>query len=46
MFGEIQNPRWQVELNKRNTVVYDLYDEKAGKNQYGSEADDLYSMPR
>jgi GWxTD domain-containing protein len=46
MFGEIQNPRWQIELNKRNTVVYDLYDEKAGKNQYGSEADDLYSMPR
>lgn len=46
MFGEIQNPRWQVELNKRNTVVYDLYDDKAGKNQYGSEADDLYSMPR
>ncbi|MFN4234678.1 MAG: GWxTD domain-containing protein [Bacteroidia bacterium] len=46
MFGEIQNPRWQVELNKRNTVVYDLYDEKAGKNQYGSEADDLYTMPR
>jgi GWxTD domain-containing protein len=46
MFGEIQNPRWQVVLNKRNTQVFDLYDDKAGKNQYGSEADDLFIMPR
>lgn len=46
MFGEIQNPRWQVQLNRRNTIVYDLYEEKAGQNQYGSEADDLYTMPR
>lgn len=45
VFGELQNYRWEMELQKRNTPQYDLDQEDPGNSQ-GSRARDYFEQPR
>lgn len=43
--GEKNNPRWKLELQKRNNPDGDL-DKNSGVDHWGGEVDDYYSNPR
>jgi GWxTD domain-containing protein len=45
MFGEINNPRWQVMLHRRDQVVYDLQDNKV-QDHFGGNSGDFFRNPR
>ena len=45
VFGELQNYRWEMELQKRNTPQYDLDQEDPG-NSIGTRARDYFEQPR
>tara|TARA_B100000508_G_C11465178_1_gene281394 strand:- start:469 stop:1848 length:1380 start_codon:yes stop_codon:yes gene_type:complete len=45
VFGEIQNYRWEMVLQKRNTVQYDLDQTDPGGSQ-GTRARDFFDTPR
>ncbi len=45
VIGEVNNPRWQRDLQRRNTPFGTVDDENV-ESQYGSWSEDLYSLPR
>jgi GWxTD domain-containing protein len=45
MFGEVNNPRWQVMLHKRDQVVYDLQDNTV-QDHFGGNSGDFFRNPR
>lgn len=46
MFGEVNNPRWQVALHSRSNQILDLDEEGLPNKYYGSDSDDLFRSPR
>ncbi|MFO8087278.1 MAG: GWxTD domain-containing protein [Bacteroidales bacterium] len=42
--GEIYNPTWKYQLNKRNSITNDPYNTE-NPDHWGSEAEDLYNNP-
>ncbi|MDQ3191838.1 MAG: GWxTD domain-containing protein [Bacteroidota bacterium] len=44
-FGEINNPRWQLMLHKRNVQILDL-DQNEADQHYGGNSDDFFRLPR
>ncbi|HET6244058.1 MAG: GWxTD domain-containing protein [Bacteroidetes bacterium] len=45
LFGEINNPRWQLMLHKRNHQVLDL-DMNSPDSHYGGNSEELFQLPR
>jgi GWxTD domain-containing protein len=46
LYGEVNNPRWRIELQQRTNQVMDLDQENVNNKFYGSDVDDFFIMPR
>ena len=46
LYGEVNNPRWRIELQQRTNQIMDLDQENVNNKNYGSDVDDFFLMPR